>query len=334
MIKHFVKVLDPIYQKCISISAFIILLSILINCSHSKPQKTLINFETAPDSLELLFPDAISTHLTQRDFALSPDRNEIIYTLGNQKESRRMLVSLKKENGKWGDKTMLPFCGTYQDIEPFFSPDGKLLFFASNRPIYDDSTRTDYNIWVSKKENNTWQKPVALDSTINTKGKEYYPSVTNSGNLYFTATRPEGFGLEDIYRSEYKNGQYQNPKVLDSTINSKSYEFNAYVNPEETLIFYSSYGRPDGHGGGDLYYSTKDANDIWQPAKNFGAPINSNKLDFCPYYDSKTHILYFSSLRTNYPETFSSVDEFIAFAEQPTNGLSSIYRVSIKNIIE
>ena len=302
----------------------------IFTCCNEKETTRKLDFETISDSLELLFEGNISTQLTQRDFALSPDRNEVIYTLGNQNESRRMLVSIKKENDVWGKQTILSISGTHQDIEPFFSPDGSKLFYASNRPIYGDSTRADYNIWMSAKENDIWQDPVALDSSINTKGHEYYPAVTSSGNIYFTATRSEGLGLEDIYVSELKNDEYQTPKVLDSTVNSRSYEFNAFVNPEENLIIYSSYGRADGNGGGDLYYSTKDANGNWKAAKNLGTPINSNKLDFCPFYDAITGNLYFSSLRSNYPKTVTSVQEFVKLSERPTNGLSSIYRVSFK----
>lgn len=304
------------------------LIALLFNSCNDKEIAPTLNFETTPDSLELVFPGVIATQLTQRDFALSPDRNELIYTLGNQNESRRMLVSLIKENAVWSKQTILSFSGTHQDIEPFFSPDGNQLFFSSNRPIYGDSTRADYNIWVCNKINNKWAEPTALDSVINTKGQEFYPAVGRSGNLYFTATKKEGLGLEDIYVSEFINGRYQDPIVLGAAINSKTYEFNAYVNPEEDLIIYSSYGRDDGHGGGDLYYSTKDGNGDWLPAKNLGTPINSRKLDFCPFYDAKTKTLYFSSLRSGYPETVSTVQQLIEVAEGPINGLSSIYKVS------
>lgn len=155
-------------------------------------------------------------------------------------------------------KKILPFSGTYHDIEPFFTPDGIHLFFASNRPIYNDTLRSDYNIWFCTKEDNQWVKPTPLDSIINQRGDEFFPAVTNSGNLYFTSSNRAGIGLEDIFKSEYINGLYEKPVALDSNINSKSYEFNAFVNPEENLIIYSSYGRTGGNGGGDLYFSKRD----------------------------------------------------------------------------
>ena len=313
-------------------------LLLIFNCSNKNNstlnKSNILDFETTVDSLELLFPNFISTQLYERDFALSPKRDEIIYTLSNSDQTMRVLVSIKKNNGIWGEKKVLLISGTHNDIEPFYSPDGNQLFFASNRPIYGDSLRKDYNIWVCKNEDGDWRNPEPLDSIINTKGDEFYPAVTNTGNLYFTSSKVDGIGLEDIYVSKYTDNAYQNPVALDTMINSKSYEFNAYINPEEDLLIFSSYGRPDGFGGGDLYYSTKDTEGNWTASKNFGELINSDKLDFCPFYDAKTQLLYFSSMRNTKAGTITSVEEFIKLTEQPKNGLSDIYRVSIKDIFE
>jgi hypothetical protein len=38
-------------------------------------------------------------------------------------------------------------------------------------------------------------------------------------------------------------------------VNSKGYDFNAFIDPDENYIIFSSYKRPDDLGGGDLYYS-------------------------------------------------------------------------------
>ena len=314
---------------------YLILILLLIGCNRPKKEtRTKLHFTTATDSLKMLFPGSISTHLYERDFALSPDRNEIMYTIGNFDQSKRTLVHIKKENGTWEKKQILTLSGTYQDIEPFFSPDGEQLFFASNRPIYGDDSRNDYNIWVSMRINNQWSSPKPLDSIINTRGDEFYPAVSSNGNLYFTATRKDGLGLEDIFFSSFKKGSYQRPKVLSKNINSTSYEFNAYINPTENLLIYSSYGRKDGLGGGDLYYSKKDSLGKWKPAVNFGKTINSKKLDFSPYYDAQNKVLYFSSTREKFPTTINSIENFIKVAESPLNGMSNIYRISIQNLLD
>ena len=46
-----------------------------------------------------------------------------------------------------------------------------------------------------------------------------------------------------------------NCRLLPTAVNSKGYDFNAYVDPDENYIIFSSYKRSDDLGGGDLYYS-------------------------------------------------------------------------------
>jgi Tol biopolymer transport system component len=238
----------------------------------------------------------------------------------------------KMENG-WSTPEILPISGVYQDIEPFFTPDGNRLYFASNRPISQDSSRNDYNLWYADKLADGWAPPVALDTIINTRGDEFYPSLSSRGNLYFTASRNDGPGLEDIFLAEYSNGKFQNPVPLDSAINSTKYEFNAYISPAEDLIIFSSYGRSDGMGGGDLYFSTKSDNGNWMEAKNMGALVNSEKLDYCPFVDWERNNFYFTSDRAMVPEhRLTSVTELVDVSNSILNGHGNIFRVSLERL--
>ncbi len=156
--------------------------------------KDFIKLEHSPEKVEVFGPDIISTGMYERDIAISPDGDEIIFTLSNYKQTKRCLVSIKRTAGIWGEKQMLSFSGQYQDIEPYFSPDGQKLLFVSNRPIFYDTSRSDYNIWISEKVGDIWENPEPLDELINTESDEFYPSMGNTGNLYFTATRNDGLG--------------------------------------------------------------------------------------------------------------------------------------------
>ncbi|QBA65535.1 exo-alpha-sialidase [Muriicola soli] len=285
-----------------------------------------------PKELTLFAEDLISTPLYERDFAVSPDGNEVLFTRGTYTQKIRALVSISSEGATWGEAQILPFSGKYQDIEPFYAPDGSKLYFASNRPIYNDTTRSDYNIWAVERKENGWGVPFHLDSIINTKNDEFYPAVSSNGNLYFTATRTDGIGREDIFLSEYASGQYQTPTPLDSTVNSTLYEFNAYVNPDESFIIFSSFGREDGYGGGDLYFSEKSAHGSWTPAQNMGPELNSEFLDFCPFVDQKHGNLYFSSDRTDQiPVSVESAQDILNEANKTLNGMGNIYRINLSN---
>ncbi|WP_232782541.1 exo-alpha-sialidase [Olleya sp. 1-3] len=293
-------------------------------------QETTLNLAETKNRPTLFGDGIISTGLYQRDLAVSPDGNQLMYTLGDYKQQRRSLVQLNKVAGVWSKPELVSFSGVYQDIEPFYTNQGNTLFFASNRPINNDNTRKDYNIWYSHKTEGKWGEPKPLNNTINTTEDEFYPSLSNNGNLYFTATKPEGIGKEDLFVSKKVNGVYQKPSVLDSTINTKHYEFNAYVNPEENLLIFSSYGRADGFGGGDLYYSLKDKSGRWSPSKNMGKDINSDKLDFCPFVDVNRNTFYFTSERVVVDSSkINSIKEFKVMANRAQNGTGNIYSIGL-----
>lgn len=310
---------------------FFVLIYLINGCTNEN--KVILDLEINPEQLEVFGQDYISTPLYERDIAISPEGDQLIYTLGNYQQTVRSLVSLKREGDQWGDKEILSFSGKYNDIEPFFAADGSKLFFASNRPVGEDSTRTDYNIWYSELVNGKWNNPRALDTLVNSHADEFYPSVSANGNLYFTATRTDGVGREDIFVSTYSEGRYSVPIPLDSAINTKVYEFNAYINPNEDLLIFSSYGRVDDLGGGDLYYSKKDKAGKWGDAKNLGDIINSDKLDYCPFIDIPRNNFYFTSDRSNPVEgRINTVNELVMEANKIMNGMGNIYRIHLDKL--
>jgi len=307
----------------------------LTNCQSKKDfsKTSAIDIQSVSDSLTLLGENVISTPLYERDIAISPQGDEIIYTLGDYKHSRRCLVGLRKTEDEWNEPEILNISGEFQDIEPFYSHNGNRLYFASDRPIYDDTTRNDYNIWYSDRIEAGWSAPIALDSIINTTADEFFPSLSLKGNLFFTATREYGVGLEDIYISELIGGEFQTPKPLPDEINSAAYEFNAYISPEEHMIIFGSYGREDGFGGGDLYISYKDSTGNWTKAKNMGNTINSAQLDFCPFVDWQTGNFYFTSERASQnKEKLENVDELKTIANSTLNGFGNIYKIGIDEL--
>lgn len=315
--------------------AIILLTFLLLNCqSNSDHAKTyFIDTQTVADDLALFGENVISTELYERDLAISPQGNQLIYTLADYKQNKRCLVVLNKENGNWKYPEILKISGKYQDIEPFYSNNGNRLYFASNRPIYNDKTRDDYNIWFSDRINGDWSEPVALDSIINTKSDEFFPSLSNKGNLFFTTTRDYGMGREDIFMSELIDGKFQSPQPLPVEINSGLFEFNACISPEEDLIIFSSFGRPDGFGGGDLYISRKDKEGKWTQSKNLGGQINSDKLDYSPFVDWKSGNFYFTSERTTLDnKKLENISKLKELSHSTLNGFGNIYKIGFDKL--
>lgn len=281
---------------------------------------------------QIFFPGHISTELNERDLAISPSGDTMIFTCGSVDQSKRALfMTTRDRDDRWSQPSLLPFSGTHQDIEPFFHPSGGRLYFASKRPLPSDTLRTDYNIWSVPIEKDMWGLPVCLPSPINTTEDEFYPSVTLQGDIYFTAIREGGIGSEDIWFCKYDKGSYSEAMVLDSAVNSKTYEFNAYVSPNGNTLVFSSYGRQDGLGGGDLYISHKDDTGRWGQAENLGPNINSKYLDYCPFIDQKSNTLFFSSNRRSDSNIIKSYDVLKREASSILNGLGNIYKVDLDN---
>jgi hypothetical protein len=277
---------------------------LFVSCDLSGQQNSLPSFDTPPSSLTVFSEGFISTHVNERDFAISPDGKEIYFTISTPSSSFQTIVFCRQvKPNEWTAPEVVSFAGMYSDLEPAFSHDGQTLYFASNRPVTGTKPK-DFDIWKVERTANGWGEPVNLGSVINTESDEFYPSIAKSGNLYYTATYKGGPGREDIYVSEYTNSVYTAPVALDSGVNTKFYEFNAFVDPDEQYILFTSYGRKDDAGGGDLYMSVKDAKGVWQSAVNLKS-LNSKQLDYCPYVSLDGRKLFITSNRHTLPTSFT-----------------------------
>ena len=298
--------------------------------------QTSAGFSIPPVAPSLCTEGNINTALNERDFALSPDGTEIFYTLQSPQGAFQTILYLTKDQqGKWGKPEVASFAGKYSDLEPAFSPDGKKLFFSSNRPVSGTAVK-DFDIWCVEKSGNKWAEPTNLGQPVNSPDDEYYPSITLSGNLYFTAAYKNSVGKEDIYVSVFDNGKYQIPVPLDTAVNSTMFEFNAFVSRDEQFIIFTSYGRKDDKGRGDLYMSTKDASGNWRPAKNL-VFINSDRMDYCPFVSFDNKNLFFTSerhaLKKTFPDQPATYAELVHDYSNVLNGGGNIYRVSFDEVL-
>lgn len=304
--------------------------------------------ETAPASAEALrrgeYPDGvlpgkssqlfaaglISTGLNERDAAFSSDGTLFYYTL--MVGAAGTIVEVKKEQGKWLAPEIASFSGTYSDLEPFITPDGQRLYFVSNRPVNESDEVADYDIWYTNKVDDGWGEPVNLGPPVNTEANEFYPSLTDAGTLYFTV-KPTGASNEDLFSSAFSDGAFQAPERLPEAINTDFDEFNALIDPAEQYILFSSYGRPDGMGGGDLYVSFKDQDGTWLQATNLGTSINSTGLDYCPAVTPDGAYFIFSSRRTIQTDTpRQTYQEMIERLRSPGNGAGDLYWMEMESI--
>src|SRR5690606_31339704 len=100
-------------------------------------------------------------------------------------------------NGVWTEATSLPFNNRfkYSVQHPALSPDGNILYFASDMP----GGFGGMDLYYSEKTNQTWSAPVNCGNTINTAEDEVFPFIRKDGKLYFSSRGHITIGGLDIF---------------------------------------------------------------------------------------------------------------------------------------
>jgi hypothetical protein len=288
---------------------------------------------TLKAQVEAYHPELLGDYLSLRD--LTMNENDVYFTIQSVMNELSAIAYFKQVDDRASEIEIASFSGQYMDLEPFLSPNGLRLYFASDRPIHPDSTnRNDYNIWFVERtaKNKMWSDPIYMQAPVNSVANEFYPSVANSGNIYFTSDRSSSLGGDDLYFAPLYDGSYVEVIQLDTAINSSGYEYNAYISPDEDLLIFGAYNREDSYGSGDLYLSRKNELGKWEKAINMGQEINSDKMDYCPFYDHTDSTLYFTSRRSqvnNDAYSKKDLESIKAEINKYANGLSRIYKIKL-----
>jgi Tol biopolymer transport system component len=249
------------------------------------------------DKAMLFAKDIISTPLYEHSApAFSPDGKTVLWTVLDMGKPARLLEMTMTGN-TWGKPFIPSFAdSSHDDFYPFFSPDGRKLFFSSRRALPTGTPVRDICIWTVERKHNGWGKPIPLDSAVS-KGFEYAHSVSGKGNLFFSARevlheKPEW----KIYYSNLINGRYTEPKPLGSSVNTGAYVDGPYISPDEQFLIFES-DREGGIGSIDLYICFKEKNGKWSAPENMGEKINTTFAERFAGVSPDGKYLFFGSNR-------------------------------------
>lgn len=288
---------------------------------------------------ELFAPGIVSTNNTEWTLTFTPDGLECFSTIQGI-NNYNILITMKSVNGVWQKPERASFSMPDHNADPFFTPDGKRLFFWSNGP--DDTRKQAGNnsdIYYVDRVGNGWGKPVRLDTAIiNTTDWQIFPTVASNGNLYFSSHYPaDTKGDFDVYMSEFKEGKYSKPVNLGDSVNSPYLEQEPYISPDESFIIFASNRHAPKTENWDLYICFKKKDGTWTKAKNMGNKINSPYQDMAPIGTSDGKYLFFSSNRRkplNMADKNLTYRNIIDALNSPQNGSQDVYWVDAKVIEE
>ena len=214
------------------------------------------------------------------------------------------------------------------DFEPALSADGNRLYFLSNRPDGDEPVG-DQDIWVVERDDSgAWGVPQNLGEPVNTDGGEFYPSLTADETLYFTRNE-KGSSLNQVFRSRWMDGAFQEAELLPEQVNCGTNRFNAFVARDESYIIVPAVGMPDAYDGVDYYIVFRDENDHWSEPVNMGALVNKdNARGWSPYVSPDQEAFFFMATHTiEIEEAHWNYKNLKKLYDSPENGNADIYWV-------
>lgn len=186
---------------------------------------------------------------------ISPDGRFLFYTLCNTDFGYGScdLYWAKRIGDRWGRARNFgpPVNTKFWESQPTIAPDGKTIYFASNRPGGEGGI----DIWKTEMlEEGVFSNPENLGKTINTKYDETAPFIHADGRtLYFVSDGHPGFGGKDLFFSSLApNNTWQEPINLGTPINTSDDEINIVINAPGTTGYFSS-DTEGGFGGQDIY---------------------------------------------------------------------------------
>jgi outer membrane protein OmpA-like peptidoglycan-associated protein len=192
----------------------------------------------------------------------TPDAKEIYFTRtetpkstkDKKKENKSTIITKKlfhsvKTGTTWSKPKPLPFNSSEYSVQhPALSPDGSILYFASDKP----GGLGGMDIYAAKKNaDGSWSDPVNCGKGINTIEDDVFPVVRSDGKFYFASKGHVGMGGLDVFTSEGTYNAFSLAENLKAPMNSTKDDFGIYFNDEKSG--YISSNRIGGKGLDDIY---------------------------------------------------------------------------------
>jgi ankyrin repeat protein len=224
----------------------------------------------------------------------SPDGNEVYWSpmiiYPGEIYSRGGLLMMKRVGGRWTAPAWAPFSGPDgRDDVPFFTADGKQVYFISRRLLPGETQGANERIWFADRTQDGWSEPKPIDGAVNEHPMHWEFSLDRDGNLYFGGGGADSRGMSDIFLARCVNGKYGKPVNLGDPINTAGEETTPFVAPDGSYLLFSRQY--------DLWVSFRGAGGAWTEPVKFGPGVNSPSIELCPVVTADGKYLFFLSQR-------------------------------------
>jgi len=195
----------------------------------------------------LAYPGAINTARNEGAFSFSADNEIVVYTACNRDDGQgRCDLYLMLNNTTYNAGKIINT--KHWESQGCFSPDGKYLYFVSNRP----GGYGGKDIWRSEITQKGFLTAENLGDSINTQYDEMSPFVhPDNLTFYFSSDGHTGFGDYDLFVSRRSNTakEWGLPNNMGYPINTHNTENSLIVAANGKTAYYASdvsgFGKED-----------------------------------------------------------------------------------------
>ena len=214
-------------------------------------------FTASPSSLVpgKPLPNTINTFFQEGPGSYDARSDRFYFTRSDSKNDKKKKVHLniyfikKAEINQSKTALPLPFNRQgYSTLHPAISPNGKRLFFASDRP----GGFGGMDLYYVNIENGRFSTPVNMGPDINTEGDEVFPYAYSEKQLFFSSNGREGIGKLDVFLAEHVIEKRWETFILGKGISTEEDDFSFGIR-EDLEIGYFASNRKGGQGADDLY---------------------------------------------------------------------------------
>lgn len=170
----------------------------------------------------------------------------------NETEGREVDLYLSRfRRNAWSKPIRLSISNSkYWDACPAFAPNGRTIYFASNRPGGYGGLDL-YKVQISKK--GKLGRVKNLGRKINTEGNDMFPYVSGEGRLHFASDGHPGLGGLDLFEVHIE-GDSIAIKNMGKPYNSYADDFGICYRTLKSGYLSSNRVIPESKGDDDIYY--------------------------------------------------------------------------------
>jgi Tol biopolymer transport system component len=294
---------------------------------------------------ELLAPGIVSTGLQETTAAVSPDGGTLVFMRSDLAEKDDTLLVSRRQAGQWSTPEVAAFSGEWHDSEPTFSPDGRRLYFVSNRPPHTGDAPLvaemgghrfpGTNLWyVQRDANGRWGSPVHVEGALNDGAMIYNPSIAANGDVYFSAHRADSGKFYQVYVARQTPQGLASPQRVDLGDLARN-RMDPAIDPSQRFIVFAG-DEGDSLGRADIYIAFREQDGRWGKPEHLADDVNSDGLENAPSLGPHFGELYVASDRqpmTTFPKTRDDANTLQRRLSGPLNGSRNLWRFDISEVL-